>query len=407
MDVCVARQPILDRSGRTFGYELLFRSGATEAFDGADGDQASLSVLDTSFLTLGIESITGGRRAFVNFTRHTLVNGYATILPRSLIVVEILENVPPDEEVLRACRLLKEAGHMIALDDFVLGAAGQPFVEVVDIVKVDFTLSGPRERVLLAEQLRPLGVKLLAEKVETQEDFTQGLDAGYTYFQGYFFSRPVLVSGKSLPAQKLVLLQLLREVNRPETDLNGIEALVRREVSLTYKLLAYLNSAAFGFRRPIRTVRHALAMLGEAGMRKWVSVIALSGLAGDQPFELVVSSVVRARFAESLSSAAGLADRADDAFLMGLFSLIDALVGRPLAEILDTLPLGDDIRLALLGDASPLRRVLDLVLAYERASWDAVAGLASELGLAESAVADLYVQALEWGNAAAPLQSRS
>lgn len=404
MDVFVARQPILDRARRTDGYELLFRSGTANQFDGTSGDQASLNVLDVSFFTLGLPAITGGKRAFVNFTRDTLMRGYATILPRHQVVVEILETVEPDDDVVEACRVLKQAGHTIALDDFVPGGAGERLVPFADIVKVDFERSGPAARARLASELRARGVALLAEKVETEHEFAEGVAAGYSYFQGYFLSRPVIVSGPSVPAAKLSLLQLLHEIHRPGADLAAIEQVIKREVALTYKLLTYINSVAFGFRRRIETVGHALAMLGEVGVKKWASVAALSGLGIDKPFELVVTSVSRARFCELLAAAAGLQHRAADAFLMGLFSMMDALLGRPLAEVVGLLPVADDVRGALSGESNALRQLLDLAVAYERGHWAAVAAQSAALSVQDGALSEMYLQAVAWGNAASALQ---
>jgi len=406
MDVFVARQPIFDRFRRTYAYELLFRSGPTNVFSSSNPDQASLSVIDTSFLTLGLDSITGGKPAFVNFTRDTLVNGYATILPKHQIVVEILEDVPPDDEVVDACLGLKAAGHRLALDDFVLGVGSERLAGLADIIKVDFLLNGPAERREVVRRFRPRGLKLLAEKVETPEDFALAMEAGYHYFQGYFFSKPVILSGKNVPASKLNLLRLLQEIHAPETDFWQIEALIKREVSLTYKLLKYMNTVAFGFRR-IETVQHALMMLGESAVKRWVSVVALADMGLDKAFQLVVDSVVRAKFCEYLGARAGLGDRAHDLFLMGLFSMIDALLDRPLGEILEGLSLVDDVRLALVGAESPLRSIYDVARAYETGDWAGVSRLAGALALPEAAIPAMYLKSVEWGNSSIRLDART
>ena len=395
-DLFVARQPILDRFKRTYAYELLFRSGAADRYDeGTDGDRASLRVLDASFLSAGIHEITGGKRAFVNFTRETLVEGYATILPRDIVVVEVLESVVPDEDVLKACRLLKAAGHTLALDDFVAGSEAERLVALADIVKVDFVHTAPAERRRLAQRFAAQGLILVAEKVETEAEFTEGVELGYHYFQGYFFERPVLVAGTSLPAAKLTLLRLLQRALQPAPDFLEVEALIKQEVGLTYKLLVYLNSAAMGRRQRIESVGHALILLGEDGMRKWVSVVALAGLGIDRPFELVVASVTRARFCESAAVAVGVGARAQDAFLLGLFSLLDALLGRPMPEVVASVPLADDTRAALCGDDNPLRRLLDLGIAYERGDWARATHLASAWPLPEATFAQLHRRAVE------------
>ncbi len=399
-DLYVARQPILDRAKRTYAYELLFRSGASDGYDASDGDRASLRVLDASFLSSGIHEITGGKRAFVNFTRETLVSGYATILPRDVVVIEVLESVVPDEDVLKACRHLKAAGHTLALDDFEAGSDAERLVAFADIVKVDFVHTTAAERASLARRFLAQGLVLVAEKVETEGAFTEGVELGYHYFQGYFFERPVLVAATSLPASKLTLLRLLQRVNQPAPDFREVETLIKQEVGLTYKLLTYLNSAAMGRRQRIESIGHALILLGEDGVRKWVSVVALAGLGIDRPFELVVASVTRARFCETGAGAiGGLGARPQDAFLLGLFSLLDALLGRPMPEILTTVPLTDDVRAALCGEDNALRRLLELAIAYERGDWAKAAGLARGWPVPETTFVQLHRRAVEEANA--------
>lgn len=398
----VTRQPIFDRFRRTYGYELLFRTDPVNQLPDPDPDRDSLKVIDRAFFLPGLESITGGKRAFVNFTRDTLVEGYATLIPAESIVVKLLENVPPDAEVLDACRTLRKAGHRIALDHVVLGSWFEELAEVADIITVDFSLCAGRERRQIVRDIRPLGLKMLADKVETPEDSVQAFEAGYDYFQGYFFSRPTVVAGKQVPVSKLNILQLLREIHRPETNVRQIEEILKREVALPLKLLTYINSAAFGFKRRISSVAQALLILGESGVRKWASVAALSDMGRDTPFELVVTSVVRARLCEVLAAKVGLGARAEDAFLMGLFSMIDALLDRPLTEAVNTLPVADDVRSALLGGDSPLRPVYNLVLDYERGQWDRVSEVSAALSLDEGAIRELYLDAVEWGNSSTP-----
>ncbi len=408
MNVFVARQPIFDRRRRTYAYELLFRSNAgSSEYDGDNADHASLRVLDASLSVLGLETLTGGKRAFINFTRDTLVNGYASILPKNSVVVEILETVEPDDEVLGVCRTLKDTGHLLALDDFVLGSSYEEFLELVDIVKVDFAQNTCDDRARLVDRLGPRGIKLLAEKVETPDEFAHALGAGYHYFQGNFFEKAVVLSGKDVPASNLSLLNLLREINQPDADFRRIEAVIKREVALTYKLLSYMNRAAFAFRRQVQTLQQALMMLGEIGVKKWVSMVALTAMGVDKPFELVVNSVVRAKFCESVALRIGFDERAHEAFLMGLLSLIDTLLGRPLPELLGALPITEDVRHALLGEANELSKVYWLVLAYERGEWDDVTAFAAALGLSETVIPDIYLHAIEWGNSTVAMEGSS
>jgi EAL and modified HD-GYP domain-containing signal transduction protein len=405
VDLYVARQPILDRSRRTFAYELLFRDGLVNAFGAEDPDLATARVIDTSFFVLGIETLTGGRKAFVNFTRQALVGGYASGLPSNLLVVEILEDVPAAADVVTACRALKARGCAIALDDIVSTAPPQGFLDLADIVKVDFAKTSPVRRHQIARALRRPGIRLLAEKVETQEDFTQALRSGYEYFQGYFFARPSIVAGRAIPASKLNILNLISEVHRPNLVHAHVENIIKHEVSLALKLLTHLRTAAWGFRRPIESVQHAILLLGDQGLRKWASVVAVAALGSDQPNELVIASVVRASFCEGLLHDMGLGDLAQDGFFLGLFSAIDALLGRPLPEAVDRLPVSEEVRTALLGGDNALRRVYNVVLAWERGAWDEVSSAAAALGLRSNDIAARYKTALEFGNSVASAEA--
>ncbi|BCR06213.1 hypothetical protein DESUT3_32820 [Desulfuromonas versatilis] len=396
MERFIARQPIFDRKQKIFGYELLFRSGLENYFDCPDFDEASSRVIADSFLLFSIDEMTDGTRAFINMTRNILVKDYTTVLPRQTVVAEILETIDPDEDLIGACRRLKNAGFTVALDDFVYRRAYEPVFEYVDIIKVDF-LATPLPRCgELAEALAPRGIKLVAEKVETQEVFQQALGMGYDYFQGYFFSRPVIVSRRDIPASKLHYLRILREINSPEMDFRQLEQTIHGEVSVSYKLLKYINSAAFGLRRRVTSIGQALALLGENEIRKWASLLALTNLALDKPDALVACAQVRAKLCELLAPAAGLQARTAECFLMGLFSLLDAILDRPMPQILAEIPMEEDIRRALLGESNPLRQLLDLVVSIERGDWALMEELATGLGLAKTPLQECFMTAIRW-----------
>ena len=396
MEHFVARQPILGRKQLVYAYELLFRSGLNNFFDSTDGDEASTRVIANSFLLFGIENLTGGGRAFINFTREILVQGFAEVLPARWVVVEILENVEPDEQVINACRRLKDKGFLLALDDFVYEPKFKPLVEMADIIKVDFLISQGEERAQLAELCHKHGIKPLAEKVETIEDFQEALDLGYEYFQGYFFSKPVVVARKDVPGFKLHYLRILSAVNKPEMDFNEVTSLIESSVSISYKILKLINSAAFGLKQKVSSIQQALTLLGHDEIRKWSSLLTLSGMAEDKPPEMVVISLVRAKFCELMAPLLRKVDQRHDLFLMGLFSMIDAVVGRPMKEVLEEIPLADDVKNALLLNKGPLRRVLDLAVAHEKADWAEVSALAANLRVTESELPELHIQALQW-----------
>lgn len=350
---------------------------------------------------LGLEVLTGGRPAYVNFTGPTLVEGYAACLPRERLVVEVLEDVAPDPDVLAACRDLKAAGYLIALDDVVSVDLPGVLVDLADIVKVDFQRTDRAARRRIACTFRARHLLLLAEKVETERDVEDALADGFDLFQGFFFARPALVSGREVPALKQNLLRLLGEAFRPDPDHRRIEDIIRHDVALAFKLLVHLRGVAWGQWRPIDSVRRALLLLGDTGLRRWASIVAVASLGHDRPPELVVTSLVRAAFCEGMLTELGRPELADDGFLVGLFSTIDAFLGQPLAEALDRLAVDDAVRAAILGEEGALRPVLDLALAYERGHWPLLARLAAALGATDDALESRYRAAVAFGTAVA------
>ncbi|MGA7752141.1 MAG: HDOD domain-containing protein [Candidatus Sulfotelmatobacter sp.] len=388
----VARQPIFDREEKVFGYELLFRNGLENAFEG-DTDIASRAMLDSSLL-MGLDVLCDGRRAFVNCTRDTLIKGLVRLLPSTSTVVEILETVPADPDVMAACLSLKEAGYMIALDDYVAGDPREPLAEVADIIKVEVQLTSEEQRTALIKKFGPWRCRMLAEKIETYSEFKRARDQGFVYFQGYFFRRPEMVATHEMPANRLNYLRMLQEVSRPELNLPALEKLVKAEASVCYRLLRYLNSAIFGLKSEVHSVRHALSILGERDVRRWVRLVAAVGSGSDKTSDLVLSALVRGRFGELL--APRIPHGESDLFLLGLLSLIDAMLETPMAEVLEKIPLDHATKAVLLGQPTPLRPVFQLMLAHECGEWEAAATLSESLHLDSEEVASCYWQAQQW-----------
>ncbi|HSW38963.1 MAG TPA: HDOD domain-containing protein [Acidobacteriota bacterium] len=394
----VARQPILDRHKNIYGYELLFRSSLENIFRCELPDQASSNVLVSSLFLFGLTSIAGERRAFINFTRNLLTSGYATFLPPEQSVIEILENVIPDENIIETCRELKKKGYSLALDDYPLDGRMDALIPFADIVKIDWGATPPELCRKLADKLVPTGVKLLAEKVETHEQYRQALDMGYCYFQGFFFCEPEVVSGNDIPVLQSNCMMLLREANGDEPDLIKLERVLMREPSLCYKLLRYLNSAIFYFAGDITSVRHALSLLGLESIRKWISLVTLAGMGENKPEALVLMSVVRGRFCESIAKANGQQRNSTELFLVGIFSLIDAILDRPMNKLLSALPISEEVKATLLGKESPYGSTFALVRAYERSDWDDVTRIADILRIGEGTIAKAYIEAVTWAH---------
>ncbi len=332
MDKFIARQPIFDAKKRVVAYELLFRSGPENFFSGRDADRASSQLIDDSLHVFGIDALIGKTRAFINLTRKTLLDELITMIPPTRAVAELLETVEPDEAVLAAAAALRKAGYTLALDDFVSKPEMEPLLQLANIVKVDFLATRGDERERMIKALIKRGIQVLAEKVETQEEVTLAKSLGCVYFQGYFYCRPEMSSRRELPGHKLNHLRLLRELGKPHLDLPAVEQVLKSDMALASKLLKHLNSAWFGWRQRVTSLQHAVVLLGDRQFRKWASLVAIATMADDKPRELPNTSLVRARFCELLAPLAQQKDASLDAFLVGMFSLVDAIIGRPLDE---------------------------------------------------------------------------
>ena len=399
MDVFVARQAILNRNKDLFGYELLFRSSADKnLFDGTDSTSATSQVIANTLFSAGLEGMLGGKKAFINFDRKMLLGGAFSILPRETLVIEVLESVEPDEEVVAACARLSERGYTIALDDFVHHPKFEPLVRNAHFLKIDLLATPRAEQRRLVAKYRSQGLRILAEKVETLEEFEWARSIGFDFFQGYFFTRPVIVRGRQISTSKMSCLRLLQEVQGEELDFDKLRELIKADVSFSYKLLRFTNSAMFAHQSEIRTIEHALMVLGEDGIRCWVSIAALSSLANDKPRELIVQSLVRAQFSERLGYMAGF-KAAPHCFQVGLFSLLDALLDRTIEYALQQIKLAPAVENTLLGTASSDDRtaiVYALVRRYEAADWDTVARLANGLGVESADIGALYLESVRW-----------
>lgn len=396
MEIFVARQPIFDRQKRVYGYELLYRKGNLASSDITDSDSATSEVVTNSMLLIGIESLTGGKKAFINFTRNLLENDFAVMFPPDLVAIEILETIEPDQTIITACKKLKQMGYTLVLDDFVYDQRYDPLVEIVDIIKIDFLNTPVSYRRAIIEKFKKNNIKFVAEKVETQNDFELAVDMGYDLFQGYFFSKPVIISGRDMPSNRTGCLRLITEVNQPVPDLDKIEDIIRRDLSLAFKLLKYINSASYGFKSRITSIKHALVLLGVSEIKKWVSLVALKSFSEDKPDEIIRSSTVRARFGELLSEKMGLDNLKSNIFMIGLFSMIDTLTGMPLDLILSDLPLPPEVKDAILGKQGPLFNFFNMILAYEKADWVTFYSLAEKYNLDLVEVPHLFVQTLNW-----------
>ncbi|MCK5069699.1 MAG: EAL domain-containing protein [Desulfocapsa sp.] len=398
MDQYIARQPILNVHKKLFAYELLYRGDKDYTLDKVSGDRATASVLSSVFLTKEIDDISGYKPCFVNFPQKLIEEMLPASFPKSQIVVEILEDIEPTTKVIDACMQLHEDGYTIALDDFVYDRKFEPLIEIADIVKIDIRMTPLNTIVRTMNILARHNVKLLAEKVETIEEFEQANKMGFAYYQGYFFCKPERIKVKELSANKASLLLLLTEVTKKKTDFDRLSQIIQTDVALTYKLMRFLNSAYFYRIQEVKTVTHAIAYLGEKELRRFIMLIIISELAVEKPGELVRLVLVRAKFCELLGEASPYKYDTSELFIMGLFSLLDAMLNSTMKTLLDTLPVSDMIKKALLLQPGRYLIFLKILISIERNQLEALKPLLGKLGVNARQVSKCYHTAVTYAN---------
>ena len=397
MDIYVARQPIFDKKKKVSAYELLFRQSMENFMPKVDGDSATSSVLSTSFLNLGLDSLSGGRHVFINFTKNLILNLIPLMFPPRDTIVEILESIPPTEDVLSACRTLKKKGYTLALDDYVFDPSKNAFLELVDIVKVDF-MATPLDEIRQKVPDLPRHIKLLAEKIETWDEFRAAVDMGFVLFQGYFFCKPEVMKGREVPATTMALLVIMKEVYNKDLDFGKVTEKITKDVAISYKLLRYINSAFFKRVNEITSIKSALVHLGQEELRRFMSVILLANLAAARTPELAIASCVRGRFCELLGDIGKKPGSSLGLFTLGLFSLLDAILDQPMEKIMDNLPLSDAIRDALVSGEGVLSDYLKLVVCFEKGDWKRLDVQARLIGVDTKVLPDLYMEAVAWAD---------
>ncbi|PSW18723.1 histidine kinase [Photobacterium sanctipauli] len=392
----LARQPVMNRDKETIGYELLFRDGPNNAFPNVADEEATHRLLADNFLSSSTTDVTAGKKAFVNFPYASLIGRTPLLFKKQCFIVEILETCEPTDELLEAIIELNRKGYTLALDDFVPSPQWSRFLPYVHIVKFDIRVTPVEKAAFFIQHYKNSKLIFLAEKVETQEEFQQCHDAGFHLFQGYFFSKPEIVRRKALSPSALTTLRLYKEISQTEVDFNSIEAIVATDLSLSYKLLRHVNNMTYTRAKPISSFKQALVYLGEEKLRRFITFVATSHATADKPASLYHLSIQRARFCERLSQQLSPKLDSNQAFLTGLFSLLDSILDQPIEVLIDQLPLEEAIRNALIFQQGKLGCLLQLTIAYDKADWQTIKKISQSLKLDESIIADLYLESLKW-----------
>lgn len=396
---CLARQPILTKDEKVLGYELLFRENPEDNRFTADGERATCNTIDT-LNVVGLDAVCDGRLAFVNCTQHMLLKEFFLLLPPDKVVVEIQEDVPADESVMGACQRLKHRSYGVALDNFGLNDPREALVPYADFIKIDISKVAPDESAVLAKKYATSRCQMLAQKVETREQMITASKDGYTLFQGYFFRRPERMRARHIPASQASYLRLLKAISAPELDIAEVEGLIKHDASLCYRLLRYLNSPLLGVSSQVQSVRHGMNLLGERELARWIRMTTTLVMGQEKCSDLVLSSLVRARFGELI--APKLVHGKTDLFLVGMLSLMDAILEVPMGMVVEGLALDPETKTELLGAKSgsktALTPVYELMLTREAGDWGKVTAQAKKLNLSLPFLNRSYNEAMAWAH---------
>jgi len=395
MEVYVGRQPIFDRYNNVLGYELLYRRSMNNFYEGNDANKDTAEVINNAFFVMHFDELTEGTKAFINFTESMIVDNVPMLLPKETLIVEILEQSIITQELIESCIKLKQNGYKIALDDFVFSEQYIPLLEIVDIVKIEFS------RVSLFDQRKLLAqykdkIMFLAEKVETREEFDLALNMGYDYFQGYFFSKPVIVKGKDIAVLNTNIVRIINELYAEEPEFNRISEIIQADLGLSYKLLKVSNTVYFEAKYEIKSIKQAIVRLGISELKRWFNILLVKDIQIIENKDLIKNSIIRAKFMELIALEIGLEQEYLDYFMVGMFSSIDILLNREMKTIVEELPITQEVKDALLGYVNPINDALNVIVKHEYAQLNELDLEQPIHNISQSRFMDLYIEAITW-----------
>ena len=392
-----ARQPILDVDKNVYGYELLFRTGTDNVFPDIDQEKATSKMIEVLQFDLGLDKISSGKFAFINFTEQSILKSYPSLLPKDKVVIEILETVNPTNEIYTEVKRLSEEGYIIALDDFIHSQEWEPFYTLCKIIKVDcLDISEEELKEVVKLKDRHPHIILLAEKVESYAEFTRYIDLGFDLFQGYFFSKPELMKNASMSSSQTLLSSLLSEMAKEEPNVALVTKELETDPSLSFKVLRYTQSPKFNRGGKIKNIRHAVLMLGKAELERVIMLLFAASLGDDKPSELIKLSMHRAKFCENLAMMLPSKEHVSSAFLVGLLSLIDAMLDTNIDELIGQMPLADSIKEPLVKDKGWLAEVILVCEIIEKGEWEKLDSSCHIMKLDYDKVITAYAESATW-----------
>ncbi len=394
----IARQPILDIDKDVFAYELLFRDGKNNCYPTVERDEATNKLIAQKYRTLQLDDISCSKKSFINFQPENVISGLNASLDPENVVVELATTGNKLEDLLDVCKQVKNMGYKVALENCRVESRWNSVLPFVDMVKVNTDKCDYENLSRNIQQFTDSGVKLIAERVETHEDFSVCRDVGFDYFQGYFFSKPESVSQQNLPTSKLTLVELMGASSSATFDLENINRVIEHDVGLSYMLLRFINNPTINKRYKITSLRHALNYMGEVEIKKFIALLALTNLSDDKPLELLHLSLLRAKFCDLIGIEKNIGSNPPTAFLVGLFSMIDALLDKDMNSLVDKLPLVEEVKIALCGGQNELSIYLMLAKAFESGNWLKVIRIAKSLEVDQKVLHSLFNEAVMWGN---------
>ncbi|MFC3094855.1 EAL domain-containing protein [Alteromonas sediminis] len=395
----VARQPIFDVNKEVFAYELLFRDGKSNCFPDIEPDEATSKIIADSHLSFGIEEITNGKLAFINFHQNTLLYRFPTSLDPKTTIVEIVETVNVDPELIKACKHIRGLGYKLALDDYDGSGQWDAFLPFTSIIKFEVDAFDDVLMESMVSDLKSKRTQLVIERVETMEQFERYKAMGFDYFQGYFLARPEIIRHKKIGASTLAMMDLLSETAVSPLNFEKINGIFERDAALTYKLLRFINNPIFDKSHKITSLRHAFNYMGEIELKKFIALLALANLSESEPQELMVMSLVRAKFCEITMKFVSQGEDTIAGFLTGLLSLMDTLTGQEMTTIIGKIPIDQSVKNALCGEDGELKDCLMFVKAFENAHWNSVKSIASPYPIKQTQLHAIYIESVKWANA--------